>query len=108
MNHHTWPSGNLERRIHDAERDLFAAVGAEVEEFFLDLTRTGLAAITTPTIFILGSEDPYLSVERARTSIDQIQVARLSEVPGGHAPWLADAQHAGELIVTHSHLVFRS
>jgi len=68
------------------------------------LTSAELAAITTPTIFILGSEDPYLSVERARTSIDQIQGARLYEVPGGHAPWLADAQHAAELIVTHSHL----
>ena len=68
------------------------------------LTGAELAAITTPTIFILGSEDPYLSVERARTSIDQIQGARLYEVPGGHTPWLADAQHAAELIVTHSHL----
>src|SRR5690348_11226085 len=36
------------------------------------LSTAELAAITTPTIFILGSEDPYLSVERARTSIDQI------------------------------------
>lgn len=68
------------------------------------LTSAELAAITTPTIFILGSEDPYLSVERARTSIDQIQGATLYEVPGGHAPWLADAQNAAELIVTHSHL----
>ena len=25
-------------------------------------------------------------------------------MPGGHAPWLADAQHAAELIATHSHL----
>jgi hypothetical protein len=23
-------------------------------------------------------------------------------VPGGHAPWLVDAQHAAELIATHS------
>jgi pimeloyl-ACP methyl ester carboxylesterase len=68
------------------------------------LTSAELAAITTPTIFILGSEDPYLSVERARTSIDQIQGAKLYEVPGGHAPWLAGAQHAAELILTHSHL----
>jgi 2-hydroxy-6-oxonona-2,4-dienedioate hydrolase len=68
------------------------------------LTSAELAAITTPTIFILGSEDPYLSVERARTSIDQIHGARLYEVPGGHAPWLAGAQHAAELIVSHSHL----
>ena len=68
------------------------------------LTSAELAAITTPTIFILGSDDPYLSVERARTSIGQIQGARLYEVPGGHAPWLVDAQHAAGLIATHAHL----
>jgi 2-hydroxy-6-oxonona-2,4-dienedioate hydrolase len=68
------------------------------------LTSAELAAISTPTIFILGSDDPYLSVERARTSIDQIHGARLYEVPGGHAPWLADAQHAAGLIATHAHL----
>ena len=67
------------------------------------LTSAELAAIMTPTIFILGSEDPYLSVERARPSIDQIHGARLYEMPGGHAPWLAGAQHAAELIATHSH-----
>ena len=68
------------------------------------LTSAELAAITTPTIFILGSDDPYLSIERAQPSIDQIQGASLYEVPGGHAPWLADAQHAAELIATHSHV----
>ena len=68
------------------------------------LTSAELAAITTPTIFILGSDDPYLSIERARPSIDQIHGARLYEMPGGHAPWLAGAQHAAELIATHSHL----
>jgi len=68
------------------------------------LTSAELAAIATPTIFIIGSDDPYLSVERARTSIDQIQGARLYEVPSGHAPWLADAQHAAGLIVSHSQL----
>ena len=62
------------------------------------LTSAELAAITAPAIFILGSEDPYLSVERARPSINQIQGARLHELPGGHAPWLADTQHAAELI----------
>lgn len=68
------------------------------------LTSAELATITTPTMFILGSDDPYLSVERARPSIGQIQGARVYEVPGGHAPWLADAQRAAELITTHSHL----
>jgi pimeloyl-ACP methyl ester carboxylesterase len=68
------------------------------------LTSAELAAIMAPTTFILGSDDPYLSVERARPSIGQIHGARLYEMPGGHAPWLADAQHAAELIATHSHL----
>lgn len=68
------------------------------------LTTAELAAITTPTTFILGSDDPYLSVERARPSIDQIHGARLYELPGGHAPLLVDPQHAAELIATHSRL----
>jgi pimeloyl-ACP methyl ester carboxylesterase len=68
------------------------------------LTSAELAAITTPTVFILGPDDPYFSVERARPSIDQIHGARLYEMPGGHAPWLAGARHAAELIATHSHL----
>jgi pimeloyl-ACP methyl ester carboxylesterase len=68
------------------------------------LTSAELAAITTPTIFILGSDDPYLSVERARLSIDHIHGARLYELPGGHAPWLVDPQHVAELIATRSRL----
>jgi len=68
------------------------------------LTSAELAAITTPTTFILGSDDPYLSVEHARPSIDRIQGARFYEVSGGHAPWLVDARHAAELIAAHSHL----
>ena len=67
------------------------------------LTSAELAAITTPAIFILGSDDPYLSVEGARPSVDQIQGARLYEMPGGHAPWLVDAHHAAGLIAAHSH-----
>ena len=66
------------------------------------LTSAELASITAPAMFILGSGDPYLSVESARPSIGQIRGARLYEMPGGHAPWLADADHAAELIVTHS------
>jgi pimeloyl-ACP methyl ester carboxylesterase len=62
------------------------------------LTSAELAAITPPTTFILGSGDPYLSVERARPSIDQIPGATLYEVPGGHAPWLVDPHRAAELI----------
>ncbi len=68
------------------------------------LTSAELAAITTPATFIIGSDDPYLSVERARPSIERIHRARLYEVPGGHAPWLVDAQHAAELISTNPRL----
>jgi 2-hydroxy-6-oxonona-2,4-dienedioate hydrolase len=52
------------------------------------LTPAELAAIRVPTSFVLGSDDPYLSVGRARPSIEQIPGARLREVPAGHAPWL--------------------
>ena len=62
------------------------------------LTSAELAAITTPAIFILGSDDPYLSIERARPSIGQIQDSRLYELPAGHAPWLVDPQRAARLI----------
>ena len=65
------------------------------------LTSAELAAITAPAIFILGSDDPYLSIERARPSIDQIQHSRLYELPAGHAPWLVDPQQAATLIAKH-------
>jgi pimeloyl-ACP methyl ester carboxylesterase len=64
------------------------------------LTSAELAAITAPTTFILGSDDPYLSVGRARHSIEQIPGATLHEVPAGHAPWLVDAERAARLIAT--------
>jgi 2-hydroxy-6-oxonona-2,4-dienedioate hydrolase len=68
------------------------------------LTSTELAAISTPTIFIMGSDDPYLSPQRARPSIDQIPTATLHEVPAGHAPWLVNPEHTAELIATHPQL----
>jgi pimeloyl-ACP methyl ester carboxylesterase len=64
------------------------------------LTSADLAAIEAPTTFILGSADPYLSVERARPSIEQIPRASLHELPAGHGPWLADADRVAELIAT--------
>src|SRR5437764_11781814 len=42
MNHQARANGNLERRIRDGGRNLFAAVGGDVDEFFLELARTGL------------------------------------------------------------------
>jgi pimeloyl-ACP methyl ester carboxylesterase len=42
MNHQARAAGNLEQRIREAERNLFAAVGADVDEFFVELEQTGL------------------------------------------------------------------
>jgi pimeloyl-ACP methyl ester carboxylesterase len=66
------------------------------------LASTELAAIPTPTIFIWGSDDPYLSPQDARPSIEQIPTAALHEMPGGHGPWLVNPEHTAELI--HMHL----
>jgi pimeloyl-ACP methyl ester carboxylesterase len=65
------------------------------------LTTAELAAIAIPTMFVWGADAPYLSAERARPSIDQIPTATLHEVPGGHGPWLVDAERSAELIQTH-------
>jgi hypothetical protein len=42
MNDPARATGKLEQRIYDAERNLFAAVGADVDESILNLARTGL------------------------------------------------------------------
>jgi pimeloyl-ACP methyl ester carboxylesterase len=65
------------------------------------LTTAELAAIDTPTMFIWGTDAPYLSAERARPSIDRIPMATLHEVPGGHGPWLVDTERSAQLIDTH-------
>ena len=65
------------------------------------LTPQQLASIAIPTMFIWGTNAPYLSAERARPSIDQIPSATLHEVPGAHGPWLVDPERSAELIQTH-------
>jgi pimeloyl-ACP methyl ester carboxylesterase len=61
------------------------------------LSDAELAAIRIATVFILGSDDPYLSIDDARPSIARIPGARLHEMRAGHAPWLVDAAHAAAL-----------
>jgi pimeloyl-ACP methyl ester carboxylesterase len=65
------------------------------------LTTEQLTAIAIPTMFIWGTNAPYLAIDDARPSIEQIPRATLREVPGGHGPWLVDAKHSAELIQTH-------
>jgi pimeloyl-ACP methyl ester carboxylesterase len=56
MNKHHRPVAGLERRIRDAERDLFAVLDGEVEERFLDLERTDLRV----RVLTHGSGTPLL------------------------------------------------
>jgi pimeloyl-ACP methyl ester carboxylesterase len=65
------------------------------------LTHRQIAAISAPTMFIWGRDDPYLSANGARPSIDQFPTGTLHEVPGGHGPWLSDTERSAELIQTH-------
>ena len=50
------------------------------------LTSPELAAISTPTMFIWGTNAPYLSANRARPSIDQIPSAHFTKCPADTAP----------------------
>ena len=65
------------------------------------LTNQQLAAIRTPTMFIWGTNAPYLSASRARPSIDQLPTSSLHEVPGGHGPWMVDTHRSADLIESH-------
>jgi pimeloyl-ACP methyl ester carboxylesterase len=64
------------------------------------LSSAELAAIRTPTLFIWGTDDPYLTPDRARPAIARIPAAALHELPAGHGPWLVDPQRAAALIRT--------
>jgi pimeloyl-ACP methyl ester carboxylesterase len=66
------------------------------------LTTEQLAAISIPLMFIWGTDDPYLSANRARALIEQqLPTATFHEVPGGHGPWLVDTELSARLIHTH-------
>jgi pimeloyl-ACP methyl ester carboxylesterase len=65
------------------------------------LTTEQLAAISIPMMFIWGTNAPYLSANRARAIIEQLPTATFHEVPGGHGPWLVDAELSAKLIETH-------
>ena len=62
------------------------------------LTSAELTAIATPTMFIWGTDDPYLSADRARPAIEQMANATLHELPAGHGPWLVHPSRTAELI----------
>jgi pimeloyl-ACP methyl ester carboxylesterase len=65
------------------------------------LTAEERAAIRSPTTFILGSDDPYLSPRDARLSIARIPHATVHEISAGHGPWLVDPGRVAGLIAGH-------
>jgi pimeloyl-ACP methyl ester carboxylesterase len=62
---------SVERRIRDAESDLFAGFDAEVEERFLDLEQTGLRV----RVLSHGSGEPLLLLHGGLGSIDMFRPA---------------------------------
>jgi pimeloyl-ACP methyl ester carboxylesterase len=65
------------------------------------LTDGELRRITAPTMFCLGTDDPFLTSAQARPAVAEIPGALLHEVPGGHNPWLEDPAGCAKLVVGH-------
>lgn len=65
------------------------------------LTTAELHRITTPTTFIWGEDDPFLSPMTARPSITELPRAALHPVRGGHGPWFEDPDGCADLITRH-------
>jgi len=65
------------------------------------LTDGELGQITAPAMFVIGTDDPFLSPAQARPSVAKIPGAVLHEVPGGHGPWLDDPAGCARLVTGH-------
>jgi pimeloyl-ACP methyl ester carboxylesterase len=65
------------------------------------MTDSELRQVTAPTMFCLGTGDPFLSPAQARPAIAKIPGATLHEVPGGHGPWLEDPAGCAKLVISH-------
>jgi pimeloyl-ACP methyl ester carboxylesterase len=60
-----------------------------------------LGRVTVPTLFLWGTDDPYLAPGDGRPWIEKMPAATLHEVPAGHAPWFEDPAQCAELISRH-------
>jgi pimeloyl-ACP methyl ester carboxylesterase len=65
------------------------------------MTPDELGRVATSTLFVWGTDDPYLSPEGGRPSVERMPLAGLIEVPGGHAPWLEDAAGTAKAAIRH-------
>jgi 2-hydroxy-6-oxonona-2,4-dienedioate hydrolase len=62
-----------------------------------------LAAVSSPSYFLWGDQDPYGGEDTARRLVDAMPAAELEILPGGgHLCWLDDLDHAARTV--HDHL----
>lgn len=59
------------------------------------LTAEELARIEHPALLVWGEDDPFGPPEVGERMVDVMPSAELAVVPGGHAPWLAQAERIG-------------
>lgn len=57
-----------------------------------------LAAITTPTLFVWGDKDVFMTPAAGRPSWSRMPHAEIVEVTGGHAPWLNSPEETGAAV----------
>jgi pimeloyl-ACP methyl ester carboxylesterase len=61
------------------------------------LTANQLARITQPVQLIWGEDDPFGPPEVGERAAQIIPDAELHVIPGGHGPWLSEAERVGQL-----------
>ena len=62
------------------------------------LTPAELASFTVPLLFVWGEDDRFLPAAAGKASVDAIPNAQFEVVPGGHDPWLDDAERCAAII----------
>jgi pimeloyl-ACP methyl ester carboxylesterase len=62
------------------------------------LTPSELASFEVPLLFVWGEDDAFLPAAAGRVSVEAIATAQLEVVPGGHDPWLDDAERCAKVI----------
>jgi pimeloyl-ACP methyl ester carboxylesterase len=65
------------------------------------LTKGELHRIVAPTMFCLGTEDPFLPPAEASPSIAEIASSVLHEVAGGHVPWMEEPEECASVLIEH-------
>lgn len=65
------------------------------------LSAAELGSVQPPCLFLWGSKDPVMRLDRARPTLERVPTVTIQEVQGGHAPWLTSAKQCAELLMTH-------